>query len=252
MAIVVTAQGVAQAKAANQVDLYCAEGFAADDYVIVIIASDTSLSGTGWVRLSGAGAGGGDLLPGWDVEAIFNGNVVLAILSGRVKTSVGSGALLRAWDTYANAKCIAAYKVVGLLTAAWLDKTKAATGSSATPSSTATDTTTEAYELLIGGIGTEGPDGDLPGTWNGSVDENNQRLGTTGAGAASNITVAAATRIVSATGTYTASKTGITSRDWAAAIATYKSAEAPPLGVSDPAAWISIHRMRSRNSLLRR
>jgi hypothetical protein len=103
-----------------------------------------------------------------------------------------------------------------------LDQTSTGTGSSATPSSGATSTTTETDELLIGAIGTEGPDGDTAGTWDDSFTAG-PRLGTTGGTADTNITVSLGYRIVSATGAYTAAKSDITSRDWAAMIATFKA-----------------------------
>ncbi len=93
---------------------------------------------------------------------------------------------------------------------------------STTASSGATETTTQADELLIGGIGTEGPDGDTPGTWQNSFIVG-ARLGTTGGTADQNITASMGYRLVSSTGSYTASKTGMTNRDHAAAIATFRA-----------------------------
>ena len=107
-----------------------------------------------------------------------------------------------------------------------LDQTSTGTGSSATPSSGATATTAEADELLIGAIGTEGPDGDAAGTWGNSFTAG-PRLGTTGGTDDTNITTSLGYRIVSATGAYTAAKSGITSRDWAAMIATFKAEPDP-------------------------
>ena len=75
---------------------------------------------------------------------------------------------------------------------------------------------------MIGAIGTEGPDGDTIGTWDSSFTAG-PRLGTTGGTADTNITADLGYRIVSTTGAYTASKSGITSRDWAAMIATFKA-----------------------------
>ena len=108
-----------------------------------------------------------------------------------------------------------------------LDRTSTGTGSSATPSSGATATTSQADELLIGAIGTEGPDGDAAGTWGNSFTAG-PRLGTTGGTQTTPTSrVSLGYRIVSATGAYTAAKSGITSRDWAAMIATFKAEPDP-------------------------
>ena len=117
----------------------------------------------------------------------------------------------------------------GLLDSGALDKTSTGENDgSATASSGATASTTQANELLIGGIGTEGPDGDTAGTWQNSFTAG-PRLGTTGGTADTNITASMGWRIVSAIGTYTASKTGMTARDHASAIATFKIASTTPI-----------------------
>jgi len=210
MAIVVTTLGTAQAKGAFVHLDYLS--WAVGDVLICVAAGDTECT------------------PYWSVvadwayftkDAIANNSGNVVVIISRVEPTVaalGNGII---WCDSVEAHAIAVYKVTGLNTSP-LDKTKTAVSSSATPSSTDADVTTQADELLIGGIGTEGSYDDAAGTWNGDTTENNQRIGTTGGGAVSNITVAAATKIVSATGAYSADKTGITSRDWAAAIATYK------------------------------
>jgi len=119
----------------------------------------------------------------------------------------------------------------GLADADPLDRTSTGTGSNDAPSAGPTSTTTEANELLIGAIGTEGPSGDPAGTWANSFTAG-PRTGTTGGTEDTNITISLGYRIVSATGAYTAAKSGITSRDWAAVIATFKSASAPPAPTS--------------------
>jgi hypothetical protein len=111
--------------------------------------------------------------------------------------------------------------------AAPVDQGTAAAGSGTSPSSGAAPTTSQANEILIGAIGTEGPNGDNAGTWSNSF-TNGQRLGTAGGGAANNSTISEGYRIVSATGAYTAAKTGITSRAWGAVIATFKEAGGSP------------------------
>ncbi len=118
----------------------------------------------------------------------------------------------------ARAAVVALFR--GLADSSPLDQTHTGYGSGAAPSSGATSTTTQADELLIGAIGTEGPDDDTVGTWDSSFLAG-PRLGTTGGTADTNITAELGYRIVSAAGAYTASKSGITSRDWAAMVATF-------------------------------
>ena len=127
--------------------------------------------------------------------------------------------------TISDSTAVAAHAAVaglfnGLADALPLDLISSNTGVSTTPSSGATSTTTQANELLIGIIGTEGPDGDTPGMWGESFVEG-PRLGTTGGTDDTNITIALGYRIVSAAGAYTASKSGTTERDWTALIATF-------------------------------
>lgn len=103
-----------------------------------------------------------------------------------------------------------------------LDQIASGTGTGTAPASAATPGTTQADELLIGVVGTEGPVGDTAGVWDHSFTEG-PRTGTTGGENDSNITISLGYRLVSASGTYTASKTGITQRDWTALIATFKA-----------------------------
>jgi hypothetical protein len=164
-----------------------------------------------------------------DAAAVNTSGVESAILSVIVPTT-------KAWDgqfpfiryfVSADANAIAVIRLDGL-TSTPIDKISTGIGSSLTASSGATSTTAQADEILIGGIGWEGPDGDDAGTWQNSFNAG-QRLGTTGAGAASNITVQEGFLIVAATGAYTAAVTRTAnSRDWAAAIATYKESSFNP------------------------
>ncbi|HEY6231359.1 MAG TPA: hypothetical protein VIW64_08845 [Pyrinomonadaceae bacterium] len=107
------------------------------------------------------------------------------------------------------------------------DKDAIAKGSGTSPSSGATATTTAADEILIGAVGTNGPNGDTAGTWSNSFNAG-QRLGSTGGSGTTNETVSEGYLVVASTGTYTAAKTGITSRTWQAAIATYKASSGAP------------------------
>jgi hypothetical protein len=128
--------------------------------------------------------------------------------------------------TITDSTAVAAHSAVamlftGLANASPMDQTASDTGTSTSPLSGATSTTAQADELLIGLVGTEGPDGDSAGTWSGSFTAG-PRIGTTGGDDDSNITISMGYQQVSATGTYSAGKTGITDRDWTALIATFK------------------------------
>ena len=106
------------------------------------------------------------------------------------------------------------------VSAAPFDKQSTGNGSSATPSSGATATTSQAQEFLYGCAATNGPRGDLVGVWDNSF-SGGQRWGTTGGLATTNATASDGYFYAHATGTYTAGKSSITSRAWGAAIATY-------------------------------
>jgi hypothetical protein len=149
---------------------------------------------------------------------IFAASNVNALSAGSAITITASASVT------ARAAVVSVFR--GLADSGALDQTGTGTGSSATPSSGTTSATTQADELLIGAVGTEGPNGDAAGTWGNSFMAG-PRLGTSGDAADSNITASLGWRIVSTTGAYAAQKSGITSRDWAAAIATFRAAAAP-------------------------
>lgn len=123
------------------------------------------------------------------------------------------------------AKAMVVIEVAGLDATTVLDQARGAEGSGTTPSSGFTSQTIQAEEFLFGIVATEGPVGDITGTWQYSF-LGGERPGTTGGAAASNITLSEGFRIVNVQNTYAAAKTGIRSRPWTAAIATYRAA--PP------------------------
>ncbi len=112
----------------------------------------------------------------------------------------------------------------GLAPIGALEQTSVASGTGTTPSSGAA-TTVKADQLLIGVVGTEGPGSDAAGTWGNSFTAG-PRAGTTATTTDAEITVSMGWRIVSDASAYTAAKSGITSRDWAASIATFKTTAA--------------------------
>lgn len=151
------------------------------------------------------------------------GGILSAGIAYLSNVTGGTGDLVMGTST--TAKAMAAIQLDSLA-ASPLDKTVSDGGNSTTPSSGATATTAQADEILIGAIGTNGPSGDAAGSWSNSFTAG-QRDGTTGGAALTNVTISEGYRIVTATGAYTAAKTSITSRRWAALIATFKEAAAP-------------------------
>jgi hypothetical protein len=158
------------------------------------------------------------------------GNLRAYIFAAYNVTALPSGSSITINQTVVCSTAVAARAAVvsvfrGLAPVGALEQTNTASGTSTSPSSGAA-TTVQADQLLIGAVGTEGPSGDTAGTWSNSFTAG-QRAGTTGGtDATTNITVSMGWRIVSAAGSYTAAKSGITSRDWAAAIATFKTTDA--------------------------
>lgn len=126
-----------------------------------------------------------------------------------VAPASGGGTVTATWVSSNKPVAISVYEVSGLINGS-LDKETGATGRSSDPSSGATTTTSQANELVVGCIGCASTDG----SWNGTVTDNVQSV----AGI-----LESAIKIVSATGTYTCSKTGATKDYWAAAVATFKS-----------------------------
>lgn len=82
-------------------------------------------------------------------------------------------------------------------------------------------TSTEPDTIQISALGSQGPSSDTVGTI-GEGHTGGQRAGTTGGGAATNVTVHETYEILSATGDVRAAKTGATSRSWANVILAVK------------------------------
>jgi len=193
---------------------------------------------TGWTAGSVPIASGTKLIVGVASRA-FAGNVTAVSWNGISLTQdagagefyvsiwsldVATGATGSLVITQSNDEPLAvAVEELAGLTATGVDQAAATrSAGSTTPSSGATATTTQNDEYLFGVVATQGPNGDTAGTWGGDTATAGQRLGTTGGSASSNVTVSTGYGTQTATGTRTASKSGITSRAWGAAIATYK------------------------------
>ena len=220
MAITVTTLGTAQNKAsADPWTPFSSVALATGDFLVLVVACDDVSGYAHSFTWNG-------IALTQDVAVVNVGNVLVYILSLYV-SSGATGNVVVDWNNSGipTAMTASLVKATDIASSSPFDKTAQSTGANTEPTSTATATLTQADELGIGAVGTEGPDGDTAGTWTtgaGNVSGNEQRLGTTGGGAASNITVSSAAEVLSATTAQTAAKTSITSRDWEAAVATYK------------------------------
>lgn len=106
------------------------------------------------------------------------------------------------------------------------DKTAEAGGTGTSASSGATATTAQANEMLLGFIGALDSSASLGGTWQNSF-TNGQEAASQGGSGSDDAIVNEGFRQVTATGAYTAAKTGIVSAPWQAAILTFKELAAP-------------------------
>lgn len=122
-----------------------------------------------------------------------------------------SGALVITNNLVSGNIAVVAFKITQL-TSSEQDQSASATGNDDAPASNPI-TTTQAKSVLFGFVGTQGPQGDTAGTWAAPFVAH-KRIGTTGGADTDNATISTAYRILFATDTFTASKTGITSRQW--------------------------------------
>jgi len=204
--------------------------FAALSQAVFAVSAD--FDGTA-ILYNGAGVSQGAMTQ--DARANNSGKIQSLIFSKYIP-SAGSYYAIFTMGAAGNAAG-ALLEIANVAAASQLDQTAAATGSSTSPSSGATSATTQAYEVVIGAIGTEGPGGDTQGSWSNGF-QPIAYTGTTGGAAAANVSLSVGYKIVNATGAQTAAKTGITSRQWGAAVATYKGlvASAP---AADPVTYLT-------------
>jgi len=185
-----------------------------------------SRDGSSWTQAQAATLGASASSSG-NVTAVIRYLVITqAIYDAAEATASGSDLYIRISCASSYATAVSFYHAKGLDSSP-LDKAAGSTGSGTSPSSGATDTLSQADELAIGAIGTEGPNDDTQGTWTtgaGYVSGNELWAGTNANGATANVCISSAAEIVSATTAQTAAKTGITDRDWAACVATFKGA----------------------------
>ncbi len=127
----------------------------------------------------------------------------------------------------------------GILTASALDKTANTTGNSTTASTGTTSTTTQANELLIGGVGLVSSSYTL-GTISGSF-TTVANTASTHSTATRNARVYALERIVTATLAATTGGTVSTSSEWSGAIATFKAAAINTVGAASSSPTLCIN-----------
>ena len=214
MAAVVTAKGTATGRAIAGTTLTLASVAISDgaSVLVSILYLNTSVTLTG-ITWNGASL--------TQVATKVGTNCTCDIWALHGATG-GTGSVVATFDATGATAAMAVDQVIGLSTSP-TDKTASATATSTSPSSGATATTTQANELWFGAVGTNGPVGDTAGSWSNSFTAD-QRDGTTGGVAATNVTISTGYRVVTSTGAATAAKTGITSREWEACVATFKSA----------------------------
>jgi uncharacterized repeat protein (TIGR02543 family) len=156
-----------------------------------------------------------------------SGNIRTLIFAANNVSALAKGSTIIITHPSVTARSAVVSVFRGLADVNTLDRVQTATGTGNVPSSGATLITNQADELLIGAVGTEGPNQDTTGFWLNNFTTADRRGGNTGS-ADANITIASGWRIVPSTGTYTASINRILARDWAAAIATFKAGTSAP------------------------
>jgi hypothetical protein len=165
---------------------------------------------------------GGDVEVTWNDKPLHKdvgtkGSGLYTTLYSLYIASGGTGDIVASHGS-AGDLSINAYAVTNLAPSGALDKTAAAQGMSVTPSSGPTATTTHANEFLWGAIG-YATNSKATGTWNDGFTGGTQFTDTGGIGGVDD-----GYKTVSATGAYTAGKTGVGKSAWVAVIATYQTA----------------------------
>lgn len=176
--------------------------------------------------------GDGSAGSGFGVFSLYN------VAGGTGAFVVTSANAISFWSSGASATCVAA--IISGASAAPKDQTAQAQGTgTGAPATANTATTTQADELLLGFHGVHGTTADTDVTTNNgdTATRLHTKVGTSGGNAATNCYLDMMWSIVSATGTYKHSWSGMTSRNWAAAIMTFKQAPLPT-GIS---AWSGSH-----------
>lgn len=140
--------------------------------------------------------------------------------------------------TASSFKAFTSLVVDGLATITPLDRVAGATGTSGTPSTGATATTTEDQEFVFACLGTNSGSATADsGTWQNGFSGSGSWIRTTatgggGSGTSANVAASTAYQVASSKAAFTAGKTGMTSSEWAIAVATYKGSLANTASVN--------------------
>ena len=191
------------------------------DDIIVNLAMDGN---TGSVSVSDGTSNVYSVVADAQFTTPSNSNVRTLIIDSHTTSAVPKGSTITITHSSITARAAALIDVRGL--SGTVDQTHTGTGSGTAPSSGATAVTTQADELLVGAVGTEGPQQDITGIWDNAFNTGDRR-GSGDSTATNNVTIADGWKIVSATAAYTASVSTITTEDWATAIATFKGVSGP-------------------------
>ena len=161
-----------------------------------------------------------------------SGNLRAYIFAAYHVNALTTSNVITITHTSVTARAAAANVFRGLAPAGALDQNHIGYKTATSTPTSGSITTTQADELLIGIVGTEGPVGDAAGSW-GSGWTPGSRVGTTSGTADANITMSMGYQIVSSIGTYEASKSSITARDAASAIVSFKTTSTGILYIGD-------------------
>lgn len=181
----------------------------------------------------------------WGTEVLTLGDPVLGAgvrtrLAWKVIATTGTQTITATWANPLVAKAFVAASyhcsTAGQTLVEDSNATNAGTGTAASTAAVSPAIVGGTDSMLVAVVGTEGPSSDTAGTWV-TPSTNGQRVGTTGNPAAGNVTVSEAYTLGPTAGSTPAlSKTGMTSRDWGAAIRAFYWGAAPPIAVSGTAA----------------
>jgi hypothetical protein len=209
--------GASQTPAGLQTPTVTAKGTAADEDVPDLTIRQVALK-AGETLLVSCKDEGGDAGVTWNGTPLHQdvgtqGSGFYTAIFSLYSATGGTGDIV-ATHVSAGDLTINAYSVTNLAPSA-LDKTAAAQGTGASPSSGATATTTHGNEFLFGAIG-YATNGKATGTWSDGFTGGTQitKVGEIGG-------IEDGWKTVSSTGAYTAAKAGVDKDAWTAAIATY-------------------------------
>ena len=217
LAMVFTRAGVCQTPSDVETPTVTAKGSAGAEDVGDLTLQKIVLK-AGETLLVSCNDEGGDVAVEWNGTLLHKdvgtkGSGFYTTLFSLYSSSGGTGDIVATHDSGGDLT-INAYAVTNLVPSG-LDKTAAAQGMGATPSSGATATTTHANEFLWGAIGFA-TNSKASGTWNDGFTAGTLFTDTGGIGGVDD-----GYKTVSSTAAYTAAKADVKKSAWAAVIATY-------------------------------